>query len=173
MLALLALLAPVALGACKDKQENASAPAARAPSAASRSTPPPSLPATPSPAAGKAAEANEAAPAGPPLSVEEASPLVPAIEGTPVIALKQTSDHQQVHGTWCIDGTSADDVARQVSGWLAAAGYTDLSTRGDARKAGVAGDKGGFRFSMIVSASAAAVCRAPAHYFASATIYRN
>ena len=92
--------------------------------------------------------------------------------GNPIIALKQTSDQLQVHGTWCIDGTSADDVAKQLGQEMAQAKYTGLAIRGDARKAGVAGDRDGVRLSMVVSASSAQVCAAPAHYFASATIYR-
>ncbi|HEU4613606.1 MAG TPA: hypothetical protein VFS15_16055 [Kofleriaceae bacterium] len=173
----LALVAPLATGACKDKQDSAQVPAARTPSTASRGTTPrPSLPTpspadeAPAPAAAKAQEPDK--PAGPPMEVADAQALLPAIEGTQVIALKQTSDHQQVHGTWCVDGASADDVARKVAGWLGQAGYTAISTRGDERKAGVMGDKDGFRFSMVVSASSAAVCKAPAHYFASATVYR-
>lgn len=172
----LALVATLAMSACKDKQDSAQVPAARTPSTASRGTTPrPSLP-TPSPAEEAPAAAPKAQepdkPAGPPMEVADAQALLPAIEGTQVIALKQTSDHQQVHGTWCIDGASADDVAHQVAGWLGQAGYTAISTRGDDRKAGVMGDKDGFRFSMVVSGSSAAVCRAPAHYFASATVYR-
>ena len=107
-----------------------------------------------------------------PISIEEAQSILPAIEGTQIIALKQTKDHGQVHGTWCIDGTSADDVAKKVGQWMAQAKFENLSIRGDARKAGVAGDRGAMRLSMVVSASSAQVCAAPAHYFASATIYK-
>lgn len=179
-LMIVALLAPLAIGACKDKQESAQTPAARTPSTASRGTTPrPSLPAPspaePAPSSGAATAAKSAEPdkpPGPPMAVEDAKALLPAIEGTEVIALKQTSDQQQVHGTWCVDGASADDVAHKVAGWLGQAGYTAISTRGDDRKAGVMGDKQGYRFSMVVSASSAAVCRAPAHYFASATVYK-
>jgi len=97
---------------------------------------------------------------------------LPPIEGLVVLPLKQTSDQRQVHGTWCIDGASADDVAKKVGHSMAKAGFTALSIRGDEKKAGVTGDRNGFRMSMVVSASAAAVCKAPAHYFASATIFR-
>ena len=107
-----------------------------------------------------------------PISIEEAQSVLPAIEGTQIIALKQTKDHGQVHGTWCIDGTSADDVAKKVGQWMAQAKFENLTIRGDARKAGVVGDRGTMRLSMVVSASSAQVCAAPAHYFASATIYK-
>jgi hypothetical protein len=107
-----------------------------------------------------------------PVSIEEAEKVLPAIVGTQVLGLKQTSDKRQVHATWCIDGEGADGVAKLVARWMADAGYTGLSVRGDARKAGVAGDRDGFRMSMVVSASGAASCAAPQHYFASATIFR-
>lgn len=107
-----------------------------------------------------------------PMQIEEARAALPKIEGTVILDLKQTSDHLQVHGTWCIDGSGADDVAKQVGSWLAEAGYTGLSIRGDGRKAGVSGDRGTIRISMVVAASGAANCAAPQHYFASATIFR-
>lgn len=162
-IAAIAILASVA--SCKDKPKPASgnpAPITKPASAGSQgsaSTPAPNLPATP-------------AKLGDPVSVEEAEQVLPKIVGTEILAPKQTSDKRQVHVTWCIDGVGADGVARQVAKWMADAGYTELSVRGDARKAGVAGDRDGFRMSMVVSASGAATCAAPAHYFASATVYR-
>jgi hypothetical protein len=107
-----------------------------------------------------------------PMLIEEARAALPKIEGTMIIDLKQTTDKRQVHGTWCIDGTSADDVAKLVGRWMSEAGYTALSIRGDARKAGVSGDRGTIRLSMVVAASGAANCAAPTHYFASATLFR-
>ncbi len=98
--------------------------------------------------------------------------MLPAITAKEILALKQTSDGRQVHGTWCMDGDGAEDVAKQVGKLMADAGYTALSIRGDAKKAGVQGDKDGYRMSMIVSGSTAATCPAPQHYFASATIFR-
>jgi hypothetical protein len=120
----------------------------------------PSLPTQPSPATGD------------PVSVEDATKVLPVIEGKEVLALKQTSDKRQVHGTWCIDGDGADDVAKKVGRMMAQAGYSGLSIRGDAKKAGVQGDRDGYRMSMVVSASSAASCAAPVHYFASATIFK-
>jgi hypothetical protein len=113
-------------------------------------------------------------PASPPepMLIEEAKAALPKIEGNVIIDLKQTSDKRQVHATWCIDGSGADEVARLVGKWMADAGYTALSIRGDARKAGVSGDRGTIRLSMVVAASGAANCPAPQHYFASATIFR-
>jgi hypothetical protein len=107
-----------------------------------------------------------------PITIAEATAAVPEIPGRQIIGIKLTSDQQQAHATWCIDGTSADDVAKQIGQALGQAKYTGLSIRGDARKAGVVGDRDGTRFSMVVSASSAAVCAAPAHYFASATIFK-
>jgi hypothetical protein len=153
--------------ACKDKQQ-APSPTTKAPVAPAPSGPAPSLPAeTPA-----SAEPAGAAKPSKPITIEEATAALPALGGTQIIALKQTSDQQQVHGTWCIDGTSADDVAKQVGHTLAQAKYGALTIRGDARKAGVVGDRDGIRFSMVVSASSASVCAAPAHYFASATIFK-
>jgi hypothetical protein len=113
-------------------------------------------------------------PANPPepMLIEEAKAALPKIQGNVILDLKQTSDKRQVHATWCIDGSGADDVARLVGKWMAEAGYTALSIRGDARKAGVSGDRGTIRLSMVVAASGAANCPAPQHYFASATIFR-
>jgi hypothetical protein len=109
---------------------------------------------------------------GKPISIDEAKAALPSLGGREIIGLKQTSDGRQVHGTWCIDGTSADDVAKQLGHSLAQEKYTALAIRGDARKAGVTGDRGEVRISMVVSASSAAVCAAPVHYFASATIFK-
>ena len=166
-----------ALVGCKEKQQQPeSAPAtpqARSSKPGERPTLPPQAP-----NAGVSATdgGSESAPAAQapvkPIAVADAAAVLPKLEGTQVLGLKQTSDQGQVHGTWCMDGTSADDVARHVGQLLEQTGYTNVSVRGDERKAGVAGDREGIRFSMVVSASAAAVCKAPAHYFASATIYR-
>jgi hypothetical protein len=175
--AVLALIAALAAAGCKEKQTQ-SPPAPSAPAAARPATPRPSLPEGSAAPAGSA----KAEPPGPapeegakptkPITVAEAAPMVPALTGPALIPLKQTSDQQQVHGTWCLDGTSADDVARQVGHLLSQERYTNLSIRGDAKKAGVMGDRDNMRFSMVVSASSASVCAAPAHYFASATIYK-
>ena len=157
---------------CKDKQQ-APSPTTKAPTAPAQPGPKPSLPTEQAPSAtgASSAEAPAAKPSKP-ITIEEATAALPALGGTQIIALKQTSDQQQVHGTWCIDGTSADDVAKQVGHVLAQGKYGALTIRGDARKAGVVGDRDGIRFSMVVSASSAAVCAAPAHYFASATIFK-
>lgn len=112
-------------------------------------------------------------PLGEPLSLEDAARALPTLAGKEILPLRQTSDKRQVHATWCLDGESADDVAKQVGRQMADAGYQDLAIRGDERKAGVQGTRDGFRMSMIVSASSAANCMAPAHYFASATIFRE
>ena len=162
-------LATCALLACKEKQEQAPAAAPKPPA----STSPADRPSLPSATDGSAApaSASEKKPVKP-ISVAEATAALPAIDGTQVIGLKQTTDQGQVHGTWCIDGTSADDVAKKVGQWLAQAKYSGITIRGDARKAGVMADRDGMRLSMVVSASSARVCAAPAHYFASATIFR-
>jgi hypothetical protein len=109
---------------------------------------------------------------GAPLSLEDAAKAVPPLTGKSILPLRQTSDKRQVHATWCLDGDAADEVAREVGRQMATAGYGSLAIRGNARKAGVQGDRDGFRMSMVVSASSAANCPAPKHYFASATIFR-
>jgi hypothetical protein len=165
-----AVLAVLLVCSCKDKKPavrsvDPSVGSARAPVGSAPTTPPrPELP----------ADTNHPPPGSPPepMQIEEARAALPKIAGTVILDLKQTSDHLQVHGTWCIDGSGADDVAKQVGGWLAEAGYTQLSIRGDERKAGVSGDRGTIRLSMVVAASGAANCAAPQHYFASATIFR-
>jgi hypothetical protein len=155
------------VGACKDKTPRAD-PAAGSSTATPAPTPKGS--ATPAPPA-LPADVVRDMPVEPML-IEEARAALPKIEGTMIIDLKQTTDKRQVHGTWCIDGTSADDVAKLVGRWMSEAGYTALSIRGDARKAGVSGDRGTIRLSMVVAASGAANCAAPTHYFASATLFR-
>jgi hypothetical protein len=161
---LAALSLCAATAACKQRQE--------APGGVAK--PAPTAPAAPA-ATPSATEATPEVPPKPgtPITVEEASAALPLLGGTSIIALKQTADKLQVHGTWCIDGTSADDVAKHVGDKLADAKYENVSIRGDARKAGVAGDRGEIRFSMVVSASSAQVCAAPVHYFASATIFKR
>ncbi|NVB83665.1 MAG: hypothetical protein HOV81_35150 [Kofleriaceae bacterium] len=156
-------IAVLALASCKDKPKPATGnptPITPVSVGSAGSATQPSLPATSS------------APSTTPVSTEDAEKVLPKIVGTQVLGLKQTSDKRQVHATWCIDGEGADGVAKLVAQWMAQAGYRGLSVRGDARKAGVAGDRDGFRMSMVVSASGAASCAAPQHYFASATIFR-
>jgi hypothetical protein len=164
------LIAAVTTDACKDKKPAARAapePAAVAPAAppggSSVPRPEPARPSLPTPVP---------PPAGQPISVEDAAKILPAISAKEILPLKPTSDGRQVHATWCMDGSGAEDVARQVGQLMAKSGYTALSIRGDAKKAGVQGDREGYRMSMIVSASSAANCPAPLHYFASATIFR-
>jgi hypothetical protein len=153
--------------ACKDKQQ-APSPTTKAPVAPAQPGPKPSLPTESVPPS----EPSGSGKPTKPITIEEATAALPQLPGTQIIALKQTSDQQQVHGTWCIDGTSADDVAKQVGHSLGQAKYAAITIRGDARKAGVMGDRDGIRLSMVVSASSASVCAAPAHYFASATIFK-
>lgn len=157
--------------ACKDKSEKpatvdprplASGSASGSAMAGSAVTPRPELP----------GDVVDKANPPEPMMIEEARAALPKIVGTVILDLKQTSDKRQVHATWCIDGSGADDVAKLVGRWMAEAGYTALSIRGDARKAGVSGDRATIRLSMVVAASGAANCAAPQHYFASATIFR-
>ena len=159
----------IALAACKDKKAAAPlpSPAPRAiPAEAPRDAAlPPHLDRSPAPTPAKQS-------LGAPLSIDDAKQALPAIDGKEILALRQTSDKRQVHATWCLDGESADDVARSVGRQLAAAKYTDIAIRGDAKKSGVQGLRDGFQLSMIVSGSSAATCPAPKHYFASATIFR-
>lgn len=162
----------LALVACKDKpaatpEASRHAPAATSspgsdatPKPVGSAAPRPALPTPPPP------------PSGVPITIPEIEKVLPAIEGTQIVPLKQTSDKRQVHGTWCIDGDGAEDVARKVGRMMATAGYTGLSIRGNAKKAGVQAERDGYRMSMVVSASSAASCAAPLHYFASATIFR-
>jgi len=162
-LGIAALAMCIAVAACKEKQQAAPAPATKPAAPAQPATPKPSLPSEPTPTETKPTQ---------PISVNEAKAALPEVGGTEVIGLKQTSDQRQVHGTWCLDGTGADDVAKELGHSLAQAKYTGIAIRGDARKAGVTAERGEIRFSMVVSASSAAVCAAPAHYFASATIFK-
>lgn len=167
-LVLVATLTTVGAVACKDKQAAAPAPIAPAttvtpPDGGNVKKPEAARPSLPTP---------EPRPVGQPLSVEEAEKIIPPFSSKVILPLKPTSDGRQVHATWCMDGDGAEDVAKHVGQQMAQAGYTALSIRGDAKKAGVQGDRDGFRMSMIVSASSAANCPAPQHYFASATIFR-
>ena len=164
-----ALALCVALAACKEKQQQAPTPASKSPAPSLPSNPAPSE--TPGSAPAESVTPNQPRPTKP-ISIEEAQAALPQVGGSQIIALKQTSDGRQVHGTWCLDGTSADDVAKHVGRKLAEAKYSGIQIRGDMRKAGVAADRGEIRLSMVVSASSASVCAAPAHYFASATIFK-
>jgi hypothetical protein len=98
--------------------------------------------------------------------------MLPKLQGDVLIAPKTTADARQAHGTWCIAGTAADAVAASLAKTMTDAGWTDLSSRGDARKAGVSGERTGYRLSYVVSASSAASCREPTHYMVSATLFR-
>lgn len=171
MCALVALTGLGALASCKDKERGSATPAASAtpppatvPAGSAAASTTPARPSPPTPAPG---------PIGEPLSIDDAAKVLPQIDGKEILPLKQTSDNRQVHGTWCIDGDGADEVARRIGRAMADAGYSNLGIRGDAKKAGVQGDRDAFRMSMIVSASSAVTCPAPKHYFASATIFRK
>jgi hypothetical protein len=107
-----------------------------------------------------------------PLNPDDAIGMLPKLSGETMIAPAATADQHQVHGTWCLPGTAADAVAADLSATLTKAGWADITTRGDAMKAGVSAERDGYRLSYIVSASSAANCRAPGHYFASATLFR-
>jgi hypothetical protein len=108
----------------------------------------------------------------PPPLAEDAAALLPPVAGTLIAPAKLTRDGRQLHATWCVAGTSAEQAARQLAATLTAASWSDLQTRGDAHKAGVAGDRDGYQLSLVVSASAVATCAAPAHYFVTATMFR-
>jgi hypothetical protein len=114
------------------------------------------------------------APSPPPAPIDAKTALaeLPAMTVDAMIAPTATADGRQVHGTWCLDGSGADGVMRGLAGSLAKAGWTNLTTRGDATKAGVSAERDGYRASYVVSASTANKCRAPGHYFASLTIFR-
>lgn len=163
-------VALMVLVACKDKQPSPAPPAPSAPVPSAIDAGPVGV----KPDERPHAPTIEDEPLGEPLSLEDAAKVLPTLDGgKEILPLRQTSDKRQVHATWCLDGEAADDVARNVGRKMAAAGYADITTRGDARKAGVQGAREGFRMSMIVSASSAANCPAPKHYFASATVFRQ
>lgn len=161
----------LSLAACSDHR--AKAPGAPAPAA-------PAAPATPALPADAAAAPQAPAPAPAPaehptpqpLTIDDAIAHLPKLQGDAMIPVKTTPDGTQAHGTWCLAGASADAVAESLGTTLTAAGYTDVATRGDATKAGVSGERDGYRLSYVVSASTAASCRAPGHYFASATLFK-
>lgn len=153
---------------CKDR--SAPAPSAPVPAAAPTAHAAPAAPAT---QAAPALPADAAATTAPqPLSLDDASAHLPKLDGDAMIPLKTTSDGMQAHATWCLAGTGADAVAESLAKTMAGAGYTNLATRGDPNKAGVSGEREDWRLSYVVSASTAASCRAPGHYFASATLFR-
>lgn len=127
--------------------------------------PPPKPQPTPQPAA---------APSPAPVAIDAKTALaeLPAMKTEAIIAPVTTADGRQVHGTWCLDGAGADGVMRDLAAALAKAGWTNVTTRGDATKAGVSAERDGYRASYVVSASTANQCRAPGHYFASLTMFR-
>jgi hypothetical protein len=161
----------LAFCACKDKQPAPPATSAPAPAEHARdaqSAPhaaPPVMPSVPD-------ASGSAAPAPQPITAEDATAAMPKLTGDVMIAAKATADGHQVHGTWCLPGTAADAVVHDLAATLTSAGWADVTTRGDATKAGVSAERDGYRLSYVVSASSAATCRAPGHYLASATMFR-
>ncbi len=109
----------------------------------------------------------------PTIGVTEIAPLLPMIAGDSILALQATADGHQLHATWCIAGTRADAVAKLLDDAMIATGWTATSRRGDAVKAGVSGEHDRYRLSFVVTASTAPSCPSPAHYFASATAFRQ
>ena len=108
----------------------------------------------------------------PPIDVKAAIATLPEMKADPMMAPATTGDGRQVHGTWCLRGSGADGVMRALAAQLEGAGWTNVTTRGDAMKAGVSAERDGYRASYVVSASTANACRAPGHYFASLTMFR-
>jgi hypothetical protein len=151
------------LVACKDRN------AARqpAPPPAPTGSAAPAAPKPPALAPAPAAPAPELQPLG-----DADVAMLPKLDGDVLIAPKTTADAHQAHGTWCVAGTGADTVAAALGTTMTGAGWTNLATRGDATKAGISGERDGYRLSYVVSASSAASCRAPAHYMVSATLFR-
>jgi hypothetical protein len=117
--------------------------------------------------------ADAAATAAQPITIDDAVAHLPKLDGDAMLPVKTTADGTQAHATWCLAGSGADTVAESLGKTMTAAGYTDLATRGDAQKAGVSGERDGYQLSYVISASSAASCRAPGHYFASATLFRT
>ena len=171
-----ALAFALLLAACKDKTPPPPAPAAPAVPAAPTAPAAPAVPATSTAPATPTAPAAPALPSSPatlePITVADATALLPKLDGDAMLPVKTTADGMQAHATWCLAGTAADAVAASLATTMTAAGYTDLATRGDAQKAGVSGERDGVHLSYVISASSAASCRAPGHYFASATLFR-
>jgi len=157
------------LAACKEKSAPP-APAAPPPTTAGGSAAPaaPAAPRPPALAPGPAAPAPEIQP----LSDADVAAMLPKLDGDVLIAPRTTADAHQAHGTWCIAGTSATTVAADLATTMTTAGWQDLGSRGDAKKAGVSGERDGYRLSYVVSASSAASCREPTHYMVSATLFR-
>jgi hypothetical protein len=164
--------AALALCACKPSSSSSSAMTGSGSSVAASQPQPtaPAQPAAPKPPALVDAPAPSTAPE--PLDAKAALAELPALNAAPVIAPVATADGRQVHGTWCLPGTGADGVMRDLAASLTTAGWSNVTTRGDATKAGVSGERDGYRASYVVSASTANQCRAPGHYFASLTMFR-
>ena len=164
-------IAALALCACKTSGSSATAGSGSSATAGSGSAvaptpaPPPKPAVTPAPVP---------APSPAPVAIDAKAALaeLPAMKTDAFIAPVATADGLQVHGTWCLDGSGADGVVRDLAASLTKAGWTDVTTRGDATKAGVSAERDGYRASYVVSASTANACRAPGHYFASLTMYR-
>lgn len=151
------------LVACKDRnaaRQPAPAPTPSGSAAPSAPRPPALAPAPPAPA-----------PEVQPLSDADVAAMLPKLDGDVLIAPKTTADAHQAHATWCVAGTSASGVTAALGTTMTGAGWTHLASRGDERKAGVSGERDGYRLSYVVSASSAANCRAPAHYLVSATLF--
>jgi hypothetical protein len=150
------------LVACKDRN------AARQPAPTPSGSAAPAAPRPPALAPAPRAPAPEVQP----LSDADVAAMLPNLDGDVLIAPKTTADAHQAHATWCLAGTSASGVAAVLGTTMTDAGWTNLASRGDERKAGVSGERDGYRLSYVVSASSAANCRAPAHYLVSATLFR-
>ena len=111
--------------------------------------------------------------ARPTITVGEIAPLLPAIDrGDAILPPQVTADHHQLHATWCIAGTGADEVAKRLDDAMRSGGWIGTSRRGDGVKAGVSGERDRYRLSFVVTASTTPTCTAPTHYFASATAFR-
>ena len=108
-----------------------------------------------------------------PITDAQPVPAIQKLPGHVMIPPKAMADGSQVHGTWCLPGSAADAVVHDLAATLTAGGWTSVTTRGDATKAGLSAERDGMSLSYVVSASSAATCRAPGHYFTSATIFRT
>jgi len=97
---------------------------------------------------------------------------MPSLVGDPIVAPRVDPTGTMVHASWCVAAGAADAAAGAIAATLARQGWAELATRGDASRAGVAGDRDGDRVSIVVAASTLASCPAPGHYLATATLSR-
>lgn len=108
------------------------------------------------------------------LTLDEATPVIPAITDTTVIdAPTEAPAGAQVHFAWCTTAADAKAAQAVIESSLTAAGWGELHDRGMGARIAISADKPPYRISASISASPRPGCSpADGKWFSSVQLYK-